>query len=704
MFCKKQVWAMGLCGLSMVWAEPQKLPITVVTATTTAKLDLDIPQGVLSKDMEDLRAEEMPRTLPESFKDDPSILVQKTAHGHGSPYIRGFTAFRNLFLIDGIRLNNSIFREGPNQYWNTVDSMSVSQLELVKGPASTLYGSDAIGGTLQVFSHERTYNEMKEDWNGRWYSRYASAESSWLNRFETEASLHEKLGLALGFTDRNYGDLKAGSPSSHLPNTGYREMSWDGKLSYHVSEHQRWILAHQNLEQDDVPRTHKTVHAVSFEGSSVGSELQRQLDQKRSLTYLQYKKTELNGTWADDLSLSLSHHTQEESRHRERMRSGDLRVDDQGLSVDTSGLVIQANKYLSNSTWSYGGEYYHDEVNSFKSEQNLTQGTTSGPFIQGPVADDATYDQFGLYVQNESWFGERWQAIMGLRYTGTKLKAGAVEDPSSGNLISLEDKASAWLGSLRGAYHFDGQSMAYLGVSQSFRAPNLSDLTRLDTARTNEIETPVPAGLDPERFLSFEAGYKFESERLALGLNAYYTDIRDMIIRTPTGRVISGDLEVTKKNSGKGFVTGLEWDVEFAFGEAWACRWQSAWQDGELSTYATSTVSSLQDDYISRLLPWSNRLSLSYAPVARSWGWEVSMHHASHADKLSLRDQGDTSRIPPGGTPSYVVFSMAGHYRFNDHLKLSVALENLTDEDYRTHGSGLNEPGRNAILGLEASF
>jgi len=80
------------------------------------------------------------------------VQVQKTAHGHGSPYVRGFTAFRNLLLIDGIRFNNSIFREGPNQYWATIDTYAIDRLELIYGSGSTLYGSDATGGTLNLFT------------------------------------------------------------------------------------------------------------------------------------------------------------------------------------------------------------------------------------------------------------------------------------------------------------------------------------------------------------------------------------------------------------------------------------------------------------------------------------------------------------------------------------------------------------------------
>src|SRR5688572_2195092 len=92
------------------------------------------------------------RSLPDALRETPGVLVQKTSYGQASPFIRGFTGFRTLTLIDGIRLNNAVFREGPNQYFNTIDHLAVDRLDVVKGPSSVLYGSDAIGGTVNVIT------------------------------------------------------------------------------------------------------------------------------------------------------------------------------------------------------------------------------------------------------------------------------------------------------------------------------------------------------------------------------------------------------------------------------------------------------------------------------------------------------------------------------------------------------------------------
>ncbi|MBM3891477.1 MAG: hypothetical protein FJ388_20385, partial [Verrucomicrobia bacterium] len=132
----------------------------VVTATRGEKTVFDTPYTVESLSADDIQLRLTARSLPDALKETPAVMVQKTAYGQGSPYIRGFTGFRTLMLIDGIRLNNSVFRDGPNQYWSTVDPLSVDRLEVVKGPGSVLYGSDAIGGTVNAITQgRREYGE-----------------------------------------------------------------------------------------------------------------------------------------------------------------------------------------------------------------------------------------------------------------------------------------------------------------------------------------------------------------------------------------------------------------------------------------------------------------------------------------------------------------------------------------------------------------
>ena len=186
----------------------------VVTATRSEEDIFKVPYSADIVTAEDIQERQLSRTLPEALKKIPGVMVQKTSFGQGSPYIRGFTGYNTLFLIDGIRLNNSVFRSGPNQYANTIDPLTIERMEVVKGPSSVLYGSDAIGGTVNVFTTNPGPNENKI------FYRFSSAEESNSGRLQLSGNMDNLWAIA-GGSLKDYGDLNAGGVVGKEPHTGY---------------------------------------------------------------------------------------------------------------------------------------------------------------------------------------------------------------------------------------------------------------------------------------------------------------------------------------------------------------------------------------------------------------------------------------------------------------------------------------------------
>lgn len=242
----------------------------------------------------------------------------------------------------------------------------------------------------------------------------------------------------------------------------------------------------------------------------------------------------------------------------------------------------------------------------------------------------------------------------------------------------------------------------YGGVSQGFRAPNLSDFTSFELARSGELETPAP-NLDPEYYTSFEIGTKAQIEPWHLSFFAayYYTLIDDQIVRYPTGRVIDGANEVTKANVGDGYTQGVELGAEWKFYPGFTLFGNLAWTEGELDTFVGSE---LQTRPGSRIAPLTGLIGLRWNSADGKWWLEGSAALARHQDRLSPGDTADTQRIPPGGTRGYQVFTVRGGWNPCKHLKLFAACENISDEDYRTLGSGTNEPGTNFVGGGQWQF
>lgn len=692
------LWLMSQNGFSEL--EPIELDEVAITATLTETSVQDVPASIQTLNISELRDKELPRTMPEVFKEMNGVLVQKTGHAQGSPFIRGFTSYHNVFLIDGIKLNNSVFRSGPNQYWGTVDPYSLEKVELLSAPASALYGSDAVGGTVQAFTKSLSYSEYKNNFEADVFARLASAEDSSILRLESASGVTNNTDFHLGVSFKNFGDLESGD--GKLPNTGYDDNSYDFKLNYYFSESSYLTLARNRTKVDDAWRTHKTTSAVSFEGSSVGSEIHRILDQERVLSYLQFHH-HVSYLLFDKLSLNISLHNQNEEQDRKRINKGDLKNDFQGFEVDTLGLWARFQKNVGNINWSYGIEKYSDKVDTYKYENNITKGTTSTK-IQGAFGDDSVYDSTGIYIQLEANLTEKLNLILGSRYTKTELYSGKVEDENS-NQISLSNDADAFVSNLKALYKITDHVNFYAGVAQSFRAPNLSDLTASFESGTTWMEIPVTqTNLDPEKFMTYDLGFKVNWAKLKAGISLYRTDTDSMITRMQTGLKdsITGLDLVTKTNSRKSHVHGIEFWLDKQVTETLLFHAHAAWIDGE-NEYVTP-VGIAVNEPVSRMLPFTTQFSFIYEKLDSNWWSEFRTTIASKQDKLASNDKSDTSRIPPGGTPGYEVFTLRGGYKFNQKISMSLAVENIFDENYRVHGSGLNEPGRNFVLGANFKF
>ncbi len=703
-----------ICGVLAVWGGTQAavadpagageagsaIEEIVVTASRAGRDAQSEPAAVHRIDAQQKTTAAATRTTPDLLEGVPSVMVQKTALGQGSPYLRGFTGFRTLALVDGIRLNNSVFRDGPNQYWNTIDPLTIRTCEVVLGPGSVLYGSDAIGGVVTAIPVRPPDYDGAPAWRRRVFYRGSTAERSNVGRVEVGGRPDEHWGFVAGVSLKDFGDLEGGDEVGRQEHTGYDEQDYDGRLDYHFSKDARLTLAHQTVVQDDAWRTHRTAYGIDWEGLKSGDDKVHSFDQRRDLTYLRQEVENIDG-FVDRLQWTLSRQAMTEDLYRVKK---DDKAEKQGFDVETWGgsVVMESEGWAGR--WVYGAEYYRDLVNTY-GRKYKADGTLERKEIQGPVADEATYDTVGVFVQDTiPALRDAIEITPGVRYTYAGADADRVKDPVSGKPMSVSDEWDTLTGSLRMLVSLseDRRLAAYGGVSQGFRAPNLSDLSRFDLAEGGEIETPSP-DLDPEQFVAFEIGLKSRTERLTWQLGYYYTVIDQMIVRTPTGRVVDDLNEVTKRNSGDGYVQGVELSGRWTVGGGWSTWLAACWMDGEVDAYPTSEAEA-QRDHLSRLMPPTGQIGLRWETDSGRWWAEVVGDLADDADQLSAGDRRDTQRIPSDGTPGYAVCTVRTGTRIVSGLDLAVALENVFDEDYRIHGSGINEPGRNLILTANFAF
>ncbi|NCD23815.1 MAG: hypothetical protein EOL90_12900, partial [Spartobacteria bacterium] len=468
--------------------ETATLPEVVVTALRAETALADVPGTVHVVDREALQAA-APRTTPDALRGLPSVMVQKTGYGQGSPYLRGFTGFRTLMMVDGIRLNNSTFRDGPNQYWNTVDPWSVARYEAVLGPASVLYGSDAVGGAVNALSLAPPAWTGQAAWERTLAVRAATADESLQTRAGVRGRATERLGFAAGATWKKFNDVRGGADVGRQRHTGYEETDFDLRADVDFDSGATLTLAHQQVAQDDAWRTHSTFYGIDWKGLKAGDDRKRSYDQDRALTYLRLADADRAGAVAA-YRLTLSRQAQDERLHRVR---ADGRRDESGVDATTWGAALELESPSALGRWVYGVDVARDAVDSF-SRRYKADGSLNKVEAQGPVGDDATYDLVGVFVQDTAaLFNGALEATPGIRYTYAALDADRVLDPVSGMVGARSDDWDSVVGSLRllAPLGAERRHAVYAGLAQGFRAPNLSDLTRLDAARSDEIETPV---------------------------------------------------------------------------------------------------------------------------------------------------------------------------------------------------------------------
>jgi outer membrane receptor protein involved in Fe transport len=673
------------------------LGITVVTASRREEFLFDSSATTAIVDELSLARREAPSTITHALARIPGVMAQKTAPGLGSPFIRGFTGFRTAYVVDGIRLNNSVWRSGPNQYSSTIDPLSLGRLEVFKGPSSVQYGSDAIGGTVAAYTAPVDMGEAEGGTrlSGRAYYRYDSAEDSHIARTEFGVGHEGKFGFRIGATKLYFGELEVGGDGGELNNSDYDGLFIDAKARFVVNRNVEVSMLFQHARLDDIPRHHSTVDAVTFRGTTPGNNLRRNFDQDRDLLAVTLHLYE--GTFFEDGWVKFGYQSQSELQDRIRANG---RRDLSGFDLDTYFVATQFTSRTGIGELTYGLDLYLDQVDSFADRTNPDGSMQS--FAQGPIGDDSRYLSLGLFVQDRIELGQWGELILGARFQHIDVEAGEVLDPIANTVGSLDDDFQSIVGTARLLIRATERLNFFLSAGSAFRAPNLSDLTRLNSARTNEIEIPSP-GLDPEFFVGFEVGARFQEETLFAELALFHTILIDSIDRRPTGQMIDNEFVVTKDNVGDGYVQGVEFQVAWEFARDWMISGQVTYLDGEVDTFPTS-MDVVEREPVSRLMPLTARVALDWRPADTGFRARAEIEFADDQSDLTTRDRNDTQRIPPNGTPGYTVYNLFLGYDFDEKRSLFLNLLNISDKEYRVHGSGSQEPGFGVRVGFDVRF
>lgn len=644
----------------------------IVTATKANQQLIQIPYSVSKINAEHIQ-DLFFRSTPEALTGTTGIFIQKTNHGGGSPFVRALTGNQNLLMIDGIRLNNATYRYGPNQYFNTIDLYTVGSIEIIRGSGSVQYGSDAMGGVIQVFTKNPAFSE-KPKWSSTIYGKTVSSNMENTGRVEL---IHQSAAMALqlGFTHRNFGDLVGGEQTGIQHPSGYSEKSFDTKLRWKLNENTLVTLVHQQLIQHDVPLYHK-VQVEDFKYYYFEP-------QQRKLSYLKIEKY-LGKSILNHLNIIAS--TQQNKETRKYSKNNALFEYQESDKVATIGLAVDIYATFSNRvTANTGVEYYHDKVNS--STLKMTILNSEAILQRGLYPDKATSSNLSFYSLHHFAL-KKFQVEAGIRYN--QFQVNIVDTASAYKLGSVTIHPTSFVANFSLLYKINFNQSFYGSISSGYRAPNIDDMGSLGLV---DFRYEIPANnLKPEKSYNLEIGYRLINNKTTFSVALFNLQLRDLITRVQIPALQVGGYNVyTKANNQQSYIRGFELEYKLKISKQFSAETNAMYAFGQNSS---------KNEPLRRVPPLNGRTAFNYKNT--HWKFCIENIYAASQRRLAQGDKED-NRISIGGTSGWYVLNMHAGYTFKS-LQIQTGLMNVLNTDYRTHGSGINGAGRTIFCGVKLSL
>ena len=599
------------------------------------------------------------RTVPEMLSYETGVMVQKTNHGGGSPSLRGLHGNQTLMMVDGVRLNNSIFRYGPNQYLNTVDAFAVDQLDVLFGSGSIQYGSDAMGGVIAAKFHEPEFVKCNQ-WVPKVFFRTTTGNQEYSMRSSVDRCFGQN-AITAGITMRQFGDVLAGGDLKYQRPSGYKEFDVDVKF-VRKDKLGKWVAAHQSNNQFDVPIFHRVaLENYKFYNTTL---------QARTLTYLK-RSLVFSGKLFDEIELMAGRQNQHEHREFQKNNSNLLRTERD--SVNTYFFTTKFYGKLHNRwQWVLGTDFYFDKVNSARMDADVALGTLKQ--IRGLYPNGSTQMQnsaFGYITKT----GDRGLVRLGGRYNYTQITLQTLE---TGN---VQYQKGAFVADGAGSFKVTKKLHLYGNVGTGFRSPNIDDMGTLGIVDFR-FETPQ-YGLLPEYSFNKELGLKYKSAKSQFNVCVFHNAMSGLISRIKAGSdSMQGYPVYQKQNVGSSLIYGAELDWKHEFGGHWVFGGGGSLIVGDNIT---------GNEPMRRIPPAMCNAVLRYK-LNGSVSFSMNIIGARAQLRLAKGDIQD-NRIGPAGTPGYFTGDLRCEMNFK-RATVDIAILNLRNQRYKTHGSGIYSMGR----------
>lgn len=677
-----------------------------------------------------------PQTSADLLGNKPGVSIQKTQSGGGSPNIRGNEANRILLMIDGVRMNNAIYRGGHLQNSITVDPSILANSEILYGPSSVVYGSDALGGVV----HFRTrIPDLTDETDLNYYSSFTTGNKSLITHVDLEYG-ENKFAFLSSFTHKSFGDIRMGKNRMHgddewgkiyhyaedgvikrndnpniQKNSGYLQIDALQKFVYKSSTSSRLIGNIQFSSSSDINRQDQL---NDYKNNTLKYEKWYYGPQKRllgSMTYEDWTSRKLY----DKAEIILAYQNLQESRHTKKT------ADDFQTNREERVNVYSFNANFNKKGFGYGVELITNHVNSEASKYFPELDSTINFTATRYPSNLAKMNSMAAYLKKEHSFSDKLKGNIGIRLTKTRLQGEYSTEKGSIKLpfdsIDQQNTDFNWNTSL--VYHPSKSSKIAAIISTGFHAPNIDDIAKYYEKGKNIV---VPnLDLKSEYITNFELNFsKHLNNKHLFNIDVYYTQMRNPIIKAakyivPEGLVLPDGLNPQSNiNAKKAYSYGSSFYM--------SSQWNKHWSTSFDITYTFGKITKFTDEY--ELQYANNNFGRSLAHIPPLFG-KFAIEHKNKAFRQRLTtifnarkapsnydaagidnlDEGiyiedEEANLIANGVPAWFTLNYSVQYDFSKQITLQGGLSNILDIHYKTFASGISAMGRSLNITLRAKL
>jgi len=688
----------------------------VISASKSAERKLDIPNMVDVLEKDHLR-ESTGMTAAEILEGTGNIMVQRTQGGGGSPILRGFEANKILLVVDGVRLNNAIYRSGHLQNSITIDQSILERTEVIFGPSSVIYGSDALGGVIHYYTRDP---ELSRDslfhFGTQAYLQYASASQGWVAHADFTLG-KQKWGSITSVTFKELGDIRMGGRRSpnlgewgkrmHYveqvngvdstlvnknpliqKNTGYRQIDLIQKIRYSPSPHVDWILNMQLSTSSDIDRLDKL---NDYAGSNLKYAAYYYGPQNRALIAVRNTIKKETALFTNMTAIA-AYQRIDEDRFSRQFRNEELLTQEEDVDVLSLNLDL-FKTWGTDHRLNYGADFSYNLVQSQAWYENITTGTEVPAQTRYPDGGSQTWST-SAYASYKWTLSEMFLLNGGARYNlGTLFSRF---DDTRLPFDMIEIRHGALTGSAGLVYTPSESWQVNAILSTGFRNPNVDDYGKV-RAKDGDITVPSES-LSPEYSYNGELGIRVNlQDYLHLELVGYYTLLKNAIVRTDTE--INGEDSLFYDGDYYNIITNYNAGRATIYGGSLGLRSSPGRYLSLSGTLNYTRGYNLSDDVpLGHIPPLFGRTSLTYRRdrfFIEGWAVYQGWKHLEDFSPFGEDNEGESMEE---GFPAWWTMNLKGGITVGDHLDFMLAVENLFDQFYKAYASGISAPGRNFIL------